>query len=66
LWDNGKDDEAFAVRVLWLTLRDNLACASLAATLADVARNAKLLAKVAREMERRAGETLPDETRTDG
>jgi hypothetical protein len=66
LWDNGRDDEAFAVRVLWPTLRDNLACTSVAATLADVARNAKVLAKVAREVERRDRDTQTDETRTDG
>lgn len=63
--DNGKDDESNAVRVLWPTIRDNLACASLAATLADVARNAKLLAKVAREIERQADETRGGETGAD-
>jgi len=57
LWDNGRDDEAGAVRVLWPTLHDNLACVSLAATLADVARNAKGLAKVVRNVERRAEDT---------
>jgi len=50
LWDNGRDDEAVTVRVFWPTLRDNLSCTSLAATLADVARNAKLLAKAARKI----------------
>lgn len=58
-WDHCKDDEATAVRVLWPTLRDNLACASLAATLADAARTAKVLAKMARKVERQADETPP-------
>jgi hypothetical protein len=51
---NGRDDEAIALRVLWSTFRDNLAAASLESTLEDVARNARLLAGVAREVERRA------------
>jgi hypothetical protein len=54
--DNGQENEAVAVRVLWPTLRDNLACATLEATLGDMARNANLLAEVAREVERRARE----------
>src|SRR5690349_13987020 len=59
LGNNGKDDESNVVRLLWPTLRDNLAYASLAATLADVARNAKVLAAIAREVERPADETPP-------
>jgi ABC-type arginine/histidine transport system permease subunit len=42
------------VGVLWPALRDNLACTSLAATLADVARNAKVLVAIARKVERPA------------
>lgn len=53
----GRDDEAVAVRGLWPTLRYNLACASLEATLADVARNAAVLAAIAREKERQADDT---------
>jgi len=53
LWDNGRDDEAAAVRVFWPVLRDNLARASLESTLADVARHAKLLGQQAREAEAR-------------
>jgi uncharacterized protein (TIGR02996 family) len=60
LSDHGRDDEAVAMRVHWPTLRDNLACASLAATLRDVARNAKVLAKVVRRVERRAKVTVAD------
>jgi ABC-type arginine/histidine transport system permease subunit len=59
LLDNGRDDEAHAVRALWPTLRDNLACASLGDTLTDVARNAKVLAAVARKVERQVDETPP-------
>ena len=59
LHDNGKDDEATTVRVLWPTLRNNLECESLAETLADVARNAKMLAALARKVERQADETPP-------
>jgi uncharacterized protein (TIGR02996 family) len=55
----GRADEAVAVRVLWRTLRDNLACASLEATLADVARNAGVLGAIAREKQRQADETPP-------
>jgi hypothetical protein len=47
---HGQDDEAAAVRVLWLTVWGNLACASLAETLADLARNVNVLGKLAREV----------------
>jgi hypothetical protein len=57
LWDNGRDDEAVAVRVLWPTLRDNLAHVSLEATLAEVVRNAKRFAKLARNIEGRVDDT---------
>jgi uncharacterized protein (TIGR02996 family) len=60
LWDNGRDDEAATVRALWPTLRDNMAYVSLEATLYDVARHAKLLAKIARKMDRRADDTPPE------
>lgn len=59
LSDQGKDDDANAVRLLWPTLRDNLRFATLEATLADLARNAKVLAAIARKMERQADETPP-------
>jgi hypothetical protein len=47
------------VRVFWPTLRDNLSYASLATTIADVARNAKVLGAIARKVERQADETPP-------
>jgi hypothetical protein len=59
LGDNGKDDESNVVRVFWPTLRDNLSYASLATTIADVARNAKVLGAIARKVERQADETPP-------
>jgi len=59
LAEQGRDDEAVAVRVLWRTLRDNLSCASLDDTLADVARNAGVLGAIAREKQRQADETPP-------
>jgi hypothetical protein len=34
LWDNGRDDKTVAARVLWPTRRDNVACNSLAVTVA--------------------------------
>ena len=52
-----RDDEAVSVRVLWPTLRDNLAVASLEATLASVAKNSKMLAAIARKMPRHDAET---------
>jgi uncharacterized protein (TIGR02996 family) len=65
LWIHGREDEAAAVRILWPTLLENLTFASLESTLEDVARNAKVLGKLARAVERRTDETRPDETRTD-
>ena len=53
-WDSGRDDEAVAVRVLWRMLWDNLAHASLEATLSEVKRNAKRFAILARKIEGRA------------
>jgi hypothetical protein len=57
LSEQGKNDESNAVRVLWPMLRDNLRFARLEATLADVARNAKVLAALARKTERHDDET---------
>ena len=57
LEDNGRDDEAAAVRILWRMLRANLACASLENRLADVARNASVLGAIARDKQRQADET---------
>jgi hypothetical protein len=45
------------VRVLWPTLRDNVADTSLKATLAEVKRSAKRLVKLARKIEGRADDT---------
>jgi hypothetical protein len=56
-WDSRRDDEAVVVRVLWRTLRDNLAHASLEATLSEVKRNATRLARLARRIEGRADDT---------
>jgi hypothetical protein len=53
VFDNGRDDEAVAVRVYWPVLRDNLARASLESTLADVARHSRLLGQREREVEGR-------------
>ena len=55
LGENGRQYEAAAVRVFWPSLRDNVlnAGVSLDETLADVARSAKLLGPVAREVEAR-------------
>jgi uncharacterized protein (TIGR02996 family) len=50
--DNGRDDEAAAVRVYWPTLRDDLAAGvSLDETLAYVARHARRLGAEARKIE---------------
>jgi hypothetical protein len=57
--DHDRTDEAAVVRVLRPTLRDNLAYAYLGDTLAFVARNAPVLAAIARKAERRADETPP-------
>jgi hypothetical protein len=54
LLDNGRGDEAVAVRVYWPVLRDNLARASLESTLEDVARHARLLGRRARGAEARS------------
>jgi uncharacterized protein (TIGR02996 family) len=62
LWDNGRDDEALVVRVLWPTLRDNVADTSLKATLVEVKRSAKRLVKWARKIEARADDTPTDES----
>jgi hypothetical protein len=59
-WDNGRDDEAVAVRVFWPALRDDLERVTLEATLADVARHAAILGKRAREIEGRRGGGRPD------
>jgi hypothetical protein len=61
LWLHGRGDESDAVRLLWPALRDNLVCATLDQTLADLARNADVLAAVAREIEEQAEETPTDE-----
>jgi hypothetical protein len=47
----GRDDEAVAVRVLWPTFRDNLAYTTVAATLDNLAANAPLFGKIARQIE---------------
>jgi uncharacterized protein (TIGR02996 family) len=59
LFVHARDDEAVAVRGLWPTLRDNLEVASLETTLAGVAKNAAILAAIARKMPRRDDETPP-------
>jgi hypothetical protein len=52
--DNGRDDEAVAVRVYWRTLSDSLAvCRSIDAVLDDVRRNASILGACVREIEER-------------
>jgi uncharacterized protein (TIGR02996 family) len=60
LLDNGRDDEAAAVRVYWPVLRDNLARASLESTLADVAGHSRLMGRRALEMERGQRESHPE------
>jgi uncharacterized protein (TIGR02996 family) len=57
LWDNGRDDEAVVVRGLWPTLRDNVGDTSLKATLAEVRRSRKSLARWARKIDARADDT---------
>jgi hypothetical protein len=55
VWDNGRDDEAAAVRVFWPTLRDNIdAGVSVEQTLRELARHAARLGRRAREIEGRA------------
>jgi hypothetical protein len=63
LWDNGRDDEAAAVRVYWPVLRDNVVEAGVSAedTVADVARHARILGGAGREVERRAADGPRDE-----
>jgi hypothetical protein len=61
LWDNGRDDEALVVRVLWRGLRDNVADSSLKATLAEVKRSARRLVIWARKIEARADDTPLEE-----
>jgi uncharacterized protein (TIGR02996 family) len=52
LWDNGRDDEAAAVRAFWPALRENVeAGVSLDGTLRQVAFHAKMLGRRAREVE---------------
>ena len=55
LWDNGRDDEAAAVRVFWPTLRDTVTVSgvSVEQTLREVARHAVKLGRKAREIEGR-------------
>ena len=61
LRDEGRDDEAVAVRVFWPTLRDTVTTGvSLDMTLADLTRHAKVLGDVAREIEERR-QRPPDE-----
>jgi hypothetical protein len=52
-WDNGRDDEAAAVRAFWPALRDTVveAGASVEETLRQVARHAKMLGRRARRVE---------------
>src|SRR4051812_25604470 len=56
LWAHEREDEAAVVRVFWPMLRDRMTQDgwSLEATLADLERNAKVLADVARQVEERA------------
>jgi hypothetical protein len=55
LWDNGRDDEAAAVRVFWPTLRDTVnAGESVDGALRRVARNAVKLGDRARRVEAQA------------
>jgi uncharacterized protein (TIGR02996 family) len=61
LSDNGREDEAAAVRVFWPALQDDLARRSLDDTLEDVARNAELLGQCARKVEGRTREAPPDD-----
>jgi uncharacterized protein (TIGR02996 family) len=63
--DNGRNDEALTVRVFWPTLRDNLAHASLEATLEDVVKHSKVLAGLAQEVEQRAHEAPTDDRNWD-
>jgi hypothetical protein len=53
LWDNDRDDEAVAIRVIWPDLRDNVLVEgnSVYATLRYVARHARVLGQKARQLE---------------
>jgi uncharacterized protein (TIGR02996 family) len=53
--ENGRGDEAAAVRVFWPSIRDNLAFTPLETALDDLAHNARLLADIAQEIEERSG-----------
>jgi uncharacterized protein (TIGR02996 family) len=53
LWDNGRDDEAAAVRVLWPIFRDNLGYTTLDATLKNLEAHAPQFGNIARLMEAR-------------
>jgi hypothetical protein len=60
LADNGRDDEAAAVRVFWPTLRDDvLVGGSLEATLRHMARHAGKLGRRAHEIEEQMGDERP-------
>lgn len=63
LGDNGRYDEAVAVRVYWPTLRDNITeCGvPLGLTLRQMARHAAVLGRQAREFEQGLHEWLADE-----
>jgi len=58
LEDNGRDDEAAAVRVFWPTLRDNVTVAGLSVNVAlrELTRHAAALGRRARQIEDRLGE----------
>jgi len=51
LRDNGRDDEAAAVRTLWPTFRENLAFTTLGQTMDNLARHAALFGNIARQVE---------------
>src|SRR4051794_12302998 len=60
--DNGREDEAAAVRVFWPTMRDHVVEAEVSAeaSLAEVARNAKVLCRAARQIEGKAADWAND------
>jgi hypothetical protein len=62
LWDEGRDDESVAVRLVWPTLRDSVTeeGKTVDETFAEVTRHATLLGKLARQVEERRQEP-PDE-----
>lgn len=53
--DNGRDDEAVAVRMFWPSLRDNVTEVGLDETLADLEQNAATMGRLARHVEERDG-----------